>query len=59
MLQLQVARRADELASHFTGGPTSLNLSCWLKAEEEVFACTMALSGSLDRAPGPASPPHL
>jgi hypothetical protein len=36
-LQLQVARRADELAA--AGQRRSLlNLSCWLQAEEEILS---------------------
>lgn len=35
-LQLQVARRADELAASGQRRST-LNLSCWLQAEEEML----------------------
>ena len=35
-LQLQVARRADELARTHPG-PGSLKLHCWLLAEEELL----------------------
>ena len=35
-LQLQVARRADQLATSLADRSV-LNLSCWLQAEEEVL----------------------
>lgn len=35
-LQLQVARRADQLATSLADRST-LNLSCWLQAEEEIL----------------------
>lgn len=38
-LQLEVARRADELANHGTTR-TSLNLHCWLQAEHEVLGAS-------------------
>jgi len=37
-LQLQIARRADELATS-RERRSALNLSCWLQAEEEMLAC--------------------
>ncbi|HWA28502.1 MAG TPA: hypothetical protein VG734_22825 [Lacunisphaera sp.] len=47
LLQLRVARRADALASQLRHGQVSLNLPCWLKAEEEVFAITTPPPSSL------------
>lgn len=35
-LQLQVARRADELAASLQA-KSSLNLPCWFQAEEEIL----------------------
>ena len=35
-LQLQVARRADQLATSLSNR-SGLNLSCWLQAEEEIL----------------------
>lgn len=56
LLQLRVARRADTLASILGGKPHSLNLTCWLKAEEEVFGCSLALKSSPDEPGSPLVP---
>ena len=48
-LQLQVARRADELA-RLGRGPGSLNLYAWLVAEAEIFGCDG--QGNMPRAVG-------
>jgi len=55
LLQLRVARRADRLAAAVAKGTRSLNLSCWIKAEEEVFGCAVALSIPPDQPDGPPS----
>jgi hypothetical protein len=57
LLELRVARRADIIASLLDNKSLSLNLSCWLKAEEEVFGCSLALKSSLERPDGPPAPP--
>lgn len=42
-LELQIARRADELAATRIDR-SSLNLVCWLQAEQEILAPLLAAS---------------
>jgi hypothetical protein len=53
-LQLQVARRADQLAA-ILSYRTSLNLPCWLQAEEEVLGALRGVraaeKGKIAKAP--------
>jgi hypothetical protein len=49
-VQLQVARRADELAAR-PGMGTSLNLHCWLLAEREILGASVADSFSFSQRP--------
>ena len=53
-LQLRVARRADEIARS-RDARTSLNLECWLLAEQEYFKYKSAAINFTDQPAGSAA----
>lgn len=61
-LQLQVARRADALAASIRA-QGSLNLPCWLQAEEEILGLLRSLASTgasdrpISREEGTSAPP--